>query len=297
MSAETVLTILARLQAVVVGNWITRANQIVDIVRDDPAAPHTLDTLASAANSAPHNFHRRFQEAIGETPVQFVRRSRVERAAYLMMATPDRTLTDIAHSTGFSDSSDFSRSFKRHYGSAPSAWSRNVERSVSSIAQASSDVRVISRAPMRLATVSVPGIFGLDDLRPGYESLCEWMAEVGVDLARSTLVGASFDNYRTTPRDRIRYTFGFVVPDGVEPSGPVVMRELPSFTAAAVSIDGPLSSIAVAWDHLYDDWFPARPWEPASMPALKLFRRRPDETGWDHFELDCAVAFRSGHDL
>jgi len=146
--------------------WMARVNSIIDGVRDDPAAPHTLTTLAAAAHSAPHNFHRRFQGLVGETPMQFVRRSRLERAAYLMMANPDQPLTSISVATGFSDSSDFSRSFKRHYGLSPSSWLR-ADSGARDQKEQSPVVQIISRPAMRLATLSVKGIFGLDDLSVG----------------------------------------------------------------------------------------------------------------------------------
>ena len=268
-----------------------RINRVIDTVRDDLGASHTLAELADRAHSSPHNFHRRFSEVTGETPAQFVRRSRLERAAYLMMASPDRTLTDICLDVGFRDQSDFSRSFRQLYGVAPSRWSqREDEKGAPS--GPGPDVRIISQTPMRLATVRVKGIFGLDDLTAGYQSLLDWTEAQGQDLGHSTLVGMSFDNYRTTPRDQVHYSFGVSVPAHIEVSGGVHIRELPGFSAAAVRVDGPLPDIAAAWDTLYDKWFPARPWAPAPLPGLKIFRRRPDELGWQTFDLDCAVAFR-----
>ncbi len=276
-------------------SWLPRINAVMDAVRDDVAGSHTLDSLAADAHAAPHHFHTRFREITGETPAQFVRRSRLERAAYLMMATPTLTLTEIAYATGFSEPSDFSRSFKRHYGCAPSVWDRRSRSAVArSTGRGSSPaVQIIARPAVRLAAVSQRGIFGIDDLREGYATLCEWMSDRGLPLDRSHLVGASFDNYRTTPAERVHYTFGFVVDDAVVIDGPVHERNLPAFTAAAVSIDGSLGSIATAWDHLYDGWFPSRPWSPAGLPGLKLFRSRPDQIGWDRFDLECAIAFRT----
>lgn len=275
--------------------WLARINTVMDAVRDDPAAAHTLDSLADRAHASPHHFHTKFREVTGETPVQFVRRSRLERAAYLMMANPTETLTEIGYATGFSEPSDFSRSFKRHYGVAPSAWDRR-SRPAAPTPAVGDDVpvvRIISRPAVRLAAVSVRGIFGIDDLSAGYATLCDWMRSRELPLDRSALLGASFDNYRTTPLDRIHYTFGFTVDDDVVVDGPVHSRTLPAFTAAAVAIHGPLSAIAVAWDHLYDEWFPSRPWSPSALPGLKLFRSRPDQTGWGTFDLDCAIAFRT----
>lgn len=274
-------------------DWVARINRVVEAVRDDLAGSHTLAELAERAHSSDHHFHRRFREVTGETPRQFVRRCRLERAAYLMMAAPERRLTDICVDVGFRDPSDFSRSFRQLYGVAPSRWDRRSPM-ISAPQTEVPPVRIITRPAMRLAVVRIRGVFGIDDLSPGYATLLDWLDDRGIDPDRSTLVGMSYDNYRTTPRERIHYSFGFAVPDDVAGSGPVHVRHLPAFTAAAVSVDGGLPTIGAAWDHLYDDWFPAAPWAPSAAPAMKLFRTRPDQLGWQTFDLDCAVAFRLG---
>lgn len=271
--------------------WQERIDSIVDAVRNDLREAHSLTELASHANSSKHHFHRRFLAVTGETPLQFVRRSRLERAAYLMMASPDRTLTDIGHEVGFSETSAFSRSFRQMYGIAPSKWKRNP-RPVTSAADSTPTVQITTHPAMTLASIRARGVFGLDDLSPSFDRLCAWMQDNGLDLDRSTLVGMSSDNYRLTPLDRVTYSFGFSVSPGASASRGIHVKHLPAFTAATISIDGGLPDIAAAWDHLYDEWFPSRRWEPSSLPAMKLFRRRPDELGWSRFDLDCAVAFR-----
>lgn len=271
--------------------WVPRINAVIDSVRNDVAADHDLADLAARAHASPHHFHRRFRELTGETPLQFVRRSRLERAAYLMMASPDRTLTGIAHEVGFRDSTEFSRSFRRLHGIAPSKWDGRWHTTDATDLD-SPDVRVVNRPALRLATVRARGIFGLDDLDESLSMLLDWMNERGLDPDRRQLFGMSFDNYETTPHAAVHYSFGLEVPDAIAASGEVHIRHLPAFTGASVSINGDLASIARAWDHIYHRWFPARPWSPASHPALKLFRQRPDQLGWSTFDLDCVVPFR-----
>ena len=275
-------------------DWVPRVNAVIDAVREDLSEPHTLDSLAERAIASPHHFHRRFHELTGETPAQFVRRSRLERAAYLMMANPDASLAEVCFESGFSDQSVFSRVFRSNYGCAPSAWRTETQSrsSIFSSADEAARVRVVTRPAMRLAMIRVRGVFGIDDLREGYRTLVAWMHDRGLDPARASLVGASFDNYETTPLDRVHYSFGFTIPAELDGSSGIHVRTLPAFTAAAVSIDGGLPDIATAWDTLYHHWFPARPWSPAALPAMKLFRRLPEEGEWRHFDLDCAIAFR-----
>jgi AraC family transcriptional regulator len=82
-----------------------------------------LASLASAAGSSAFHFHRRFSEAVGETPKQHVTRLRLEKAALLLRITERRVL-DIALTVGFNNHETFSRAFKRAFGHSPSAFRR-----------------------------------------------------------------------------------------------------------------------------------------------------------------------------
>ena len=84
----------------------------------DPALSPT--TLAAAAGIS-----ARYANVIlathGTSLERFIQRSRLERCrrALIDSAQTHRSITDIAFSWGFSDLSQFSRSFKKSYGSAP----------------------------------------------------------------------------------------------------------------------------------------------------------------------------------
>ena len=279
--------------------WRGRVLAVVDHVRSHLSGDLSLDALASVVHVSPHHFHRLFGGITGESPAAYVRRARCERAAQLMMADPDRDLTAIAYDVGYPDPSSLSRAFRRHHGIAPSAWDRQTRLGPS---PRDPDVplpvegelvlpaRVVSRPSLRLAVVRCPGLIGVDDLREDYHRLLDWATAVGIDLTTTGMVGMSWDNHATTPLDQLHYDFGLVVGDEVEVSGPVAERVLPSSSWVTVTCRGPMSTIARAWDHLYEDWFPRTSRQPRHVPAAKFFHRRPDELDWVRWELDCAIA-------
>jgi AraC family transcriptional regulator, positive regulator of tynA and feaB len=58
------------------------------------------------------------------TPADFIRRERVERAAGLLQTRSETTsISDIAFGTGFTDTTTFSRVFRRYFGCTPHEWS------------------------------------------------------------------------------------------------------------------------------------------------------------------------------
>jgi len=277
------------------GCWVERVERVRAHIRQNPGADLRLESLARLAQASPYHFHRIFTALAGETPGALCRRVRVERAAYLMITMPGLRLSDVAVRAGFSELSDLSRSFRRVYGCSPTDWRRTRPSPITAavpreVADRSSDTRIVELPAVRLLTVRVPGIIGIDDQTPGYDLLLASARAAGADLERSQLVGMSWDHHDTTPADRVSYEFGLSVPDGVRAPPGLSITTLPARRAVAVRCRGPMRSIAGAWDHLYHRWFAEHDAEPADLPAMKWFHRRPDQLRWRSWDLDCVIA-------
>jgi AraC family transcriptional regulator len=87
------------------------------------AEPIDLQGLAREAGLSMYHYLRVFGAVLGVTPHQYLVRCRLRRAAQLL-ATDDRTVTDVAFDVGFADLSNFVRSFRRAAGVSPSAFRR-----------------------------------------------------------------------------------------------------------------------------------------------------------------------------
>ncbi len=277
----------------------------MDHVRAHLDGDLSLNALARVAHASPYHFHRMFRTETGETLVQFTQRARLERAAYLMKASPDRSLLSIALEVGFSEQSDFSRVFRSRYGIAPSKWDRRsrldpvtIPNFESELAQAKAGgptpvVELRNRPACRILYVRVRAPFIGAALHDGYARLTRWLEAHDVAWRELELIGLSWDNYETTPLDQVRYDLGFVVSSAVAAADEFGNHELPAMRSAEVHCVGPLSRIAVAWDHLYDTWLPQSDYEPEDLPGMKRFRKRPDELGWERYDLDCCLAVRN----
>jgi transcriptional regulator GlxA family with amidase domain len=80
--------------------------------------PVRLQDLAQAAGVSRFHFARLFRISTGESPMEFLLRTRIERAKMILRST-DRRMCEIAASLGFCDQSHFSRSFRRYAGMTP----------------------------------------------------------------------------------------------------------------------------------------------------------------------------------
>ena len=83
--------------------------------------PVTLDDLAHLSGFTPQHLNRVFRRVLGTTPLQYLARMRMERAA-VMLADGRWTVRAIAKKVGFDDPYYFSRQFKSHFGRSPAQY-------------------------------------------------------------------------------------------------------------------------------------------------------------------------------
>lgn len=86
-----------------------------------PGAAITLARLARACGTSRATLTRRFRDAVGEPPLAYLARVRMERAALALRDRPDQSVDAIAEAHGYASPAAFSRAFKRWMGVGPGA--------------------------------------------------------------------------------------------------------------------------------------------------------------------------------
>ena len=85
--------------------------------------PLDLESAASEVGLSSFHFLRLFGRVLGVTPHQYLVRSRLRRAARLLI-DDTRSVTQIAFDVGFGDLSNFVRTFHRAAGISPRGFRR-----------------------------------------------------------------------------------------------------------------------------------------------------------------------------
>jgi len=86
-----------------------------------------LADLAKAAHFSPYHFHRVFTAIQQETPNDYLRRIRIERAANLLLIYPPFPMQQIALDCGFKSQALFSRAFRTHFGMTARDWRKGEQ--------------------------------------------------------------------------------------------------------------------------------------------------------------------------
>lgn len=297
-------------------DYIDRVNRAIDFVVANLDRAHRLDEMAEAACFSPFHFHRIFKAVVGETPNQFVKRLRLERAVSIMTHEPNRSLTDVAFACGFASSADFSRSFKQRYGSPPSAFDvqswrdanrdglgefigshlegLRVERLPAGENPDGFEVEIRDLPPRTMAYIRVLDPYRNTGVMDAAERLVAWAGDRG--LADGRWYGYQWDDPEIVALPDCRYDVALEV-ESVEPAGEIGRQTFPAMQVAQIEMRGGIDLEMRALDWLYRTWLPTSRYVPDDLPAFEAWIGRPFAHGTEHFELQIQIPIRRGDRL
>ena len=93
------------------------------LMHADPAEAWTVASLGRQVGLSRSAFHARFAELLGQTPMQYLARWRMQAAAAQLRDTA-ATVATVAQDVGYESEASFSRAFKRVVGASPAQWRR-----------------------------------------------------------------------------------------------------------------------------------------------------------------------------
>lgn len=124
---ETLCSYMDELPAERTG-WLATARdpkigQALALMHREPSRAWTLPDLARASGTSRTVLADRFAQLMGETPLAYLARWRLQLAARRLMTT-DRKVLQVAYDVGYESEAAFSRAFRREFGMPPARYRR-----------------------------------------------------------------------------------------------------------------------------------------------------------------------------
>jgi len=245
--------------------------------------PWTHREMAERAGLSTSRFYEVFLAGVGEPPMQYLERLRLERAAVHLVYSSWKIL-EIAMLAGFESHAGFTHAFTARYGISPSTFRERhgVRQPLFGVPRRrppaagglppgmEESPEVVPSLGVRIAFVRQWGYEG--QRRPaGWDVLARWVRERGLDPGVSRLVGLHYDDVRFTPADRCRYDAGIEVGPDFDPRGEVAVRDVPAGPMACLPYEGPPKGLRDAWKSFTDSWLPHSGYVPRTLFAFDLW--------------------------
>lgn len=97
---------------------LSRIDKALKHIHEEYNHPINTDKLASLVNMSPSSFFRAFKEVTASSPIQYLKKVRLNIAMGLLMANKVR-VNEAAREVGYESATQFSREFKRYFGNSP----------------------------------------------------------------------------------------------------------------------------------------------------------------------------------
>jgi AraC family transcriptional regulator len=239
----------------------------------------SLEALAERVGFSAYHFHRIFREAIGEPVKEYVRRLRLEKAAYRLKVSEEAVL-HLALEAGFKTHESFTRAFRRQFGLTPNEYRVNFlkasharkkqvqpryiadynmkdESGLLPNGSTSKQVRLEQVRPIIVAFVRHVGPYDklLDKGSPMsllWEELFRWGNANGLISADSLLIGIPQDDPSVTPPEKQRFDVCVQIPAFRNPSGPIGCQTILAGSFGVGRHYGSFDNLADTYLHVYD---------------------------------------------
>lgn len=264
----------------------SRINRVMDYIDQHLDLPLELKTIADVANFSPFHFHRIFTFLIGETPIDYIQRLRVEKAAWKLRESEPKPITEIAYECGFGSISLFSRTFKKYFGMTPSQFiktekpiysqsgklfSKNgqmLRKNLKQDAPKEADLCIVEsnqfyfmkanievKEMPEMKAVYVRHIGAFNQIGQAYEKLSKWAYPRGLYIPNvSKSVTVTHDDPSVTELDKVRQSACIIVEEDVKVDGEIGKLTIPGGKYAVGHFELGFADFEMAWNSMCN-WF------------------------------------------
>lgn len=312
--------------------YVARINKVIDFIRENLDGDLSLENLSAVAAFSPYHFHRIFKAFSGENLNEFVNRQRIQQAAMYLKYDPDRAITDIALSCGFSSSSNFARAFKKYFGISASGFREGryskIGKTISKNGNVESNIRedllieneytpiddcLIDKPLIRrleqmevkieqlpaytVAYIRTVGGYGKPDIiGPAFHRVIKWAKTRDLTTAETLVIGIGLDHPNVTPIEKCRYDACVTVPEGTTSEGEIGVYDIPEGKYAIYRITGDYKNIGEdvgpAWNAMYGGWLPDSGYQPDDRPCFEIYLETKEEFEAGRYVIDLCVPIK-----
>lgn len=95
---------------------------IISFMNENYMHDISLDKISKNMYLSPVYISKIFKEETGDSPINYLIKTRLEQASYLLLADNRMSVKEISKRVGYDDAYYFSKLFKKYYGASPRRW-------------------------------------------------------------------------------------------------------------------------------------------------------------------------------
>jgi len=260
---------LSRMKPRTIRDYHRRIARVIEAILADPAAPHTVQSLAEVAHLSPFHFHRIYRALTGEGVFETVQRVRLAQAAQRLTGAED-SVTDVALNVGYGSPQAFARAFREFTGVSPRAFQTRQQELIVPTTEAAGlpPLELVEQAPLNALCLRHEG--PIATIRQTFIALWQALGLESTSPDAPDRIGICYGDPETP--GSFEYFAGVIldapraITNGLQP-----MR-VEGGLYASHRLIGPYALISPTMQALYGGCLPSYGFEPDDRPTLELYR-------------------------
>lgn len=254
-----------------------RINRVIDYMDKKNYSTFTLKELSKVACFSEFHFQRIFTAYIGESPLKYINRRKIEKSINLLFHTT-KPITDIAHELGFSSSANYSKAFKKHCSITPlkcrKLGKEGYSKTIRSISfKKNTDFKyTVTIENINNLTVAYTSYWGEYDfnISLAWASLNNWFLENNLDKSNSIAFGITYDNPNISNSNKLRYDACISIPQNTKCIGKINKKDIQGGSYATIEYSGKYSGLEELFNSFYSNWLPQSGYDLENKPTLQI---------------------------
>jgi AraC family transcriptional regulator len=279
--------------------------------------PLTIAEVAKVAHLSEFHFHRIFSAVMGEPIGRYISRRRLEVSALRLAYEPQRSVSEIADSCGFSSVSNFSKAFSAYFGCSPSRLRNpdpalpaaigkltrsyakefhpsdlyqlpkdgDPQRRTQELAQLTAAVRYRECPGISVACLASPEGYDFEALAETWAELIARAHQLGLSDGPVDAYGMAFDSPKLTAPQLCRYHACVPCPVDFNPPAPLFRSQIPAGRYAVFPYAGPVDEVENMYRRLYSIWLPESSLTPDDFVPIDHYVNDAPRDGFADFEI------------
>lgn len=234
-------------------------NRAINYIVDNFTETPDLESVSKISGFSKYHFHRLFKEYTGETLKQFIKRIRLERAAFLLVFQKHRSVTDIALSCGFSSSQNFATAFKKHFDITPKSYKEHKKCQ-----------GILVTEPTLSMTYHNIQLKYIEGFKVAYQRkfhaynnqiFHQSRSKILTNYPNKRYIGIFWDDPTITIEENCKYDYGYLIENPSETIHSKIfsIQALEDRTYIILSVEfedlNKINSVEI-WQYLYTNWLP-----------------------------------------
>lgn len=219
-----------------------------------------LSELADLGGFSKFHFSRLFKAYTGETVIAFLKRKRLEKAAYYLRFT-EKSISEIAYEIGYDVPSSLNVPFAKMFGCTPSEFRKTKQK----LQQTKNDIMELKAMQLEVRIEQTQDLeviflrtFGYNQASIGraWRTIMPYVAQKGIYGPNSKVIGAALDDPENVDPSKCEYHASVSSDLPLVPEDDFSVRTLQGGKYAVFTLEGSYDQMEDAYAWILRKWLP-----------------------------------------